>query len=95
MMKEILQILSIVLLIAAMVVIGICKSPVQVRPEYTTQISVETPDKIKNAISNVVSDLEKRDFVPVNLEVKWHPADKTYVVFAMGIDRTNLCKYEP
>lgn len=58
-------------------------------------ISVETPDKIENAISNVVSDLEKRDFVPVNLEVKWHPASKTYEIYARGIDKTKLGKYEP
>jgi hypothetical protein len=63
--------------------------------EYTVKISVETPDKIENAISNVVSDLEKRDFVPVYLDVKWYPAIKSYKIFARGIDRTKLEKYEP
>ena len=69
-------------------------SPVQVHSDYSTSISVETPDKIENAISNVVSDLKRRDFVPVNLEVKWYPSTKLYVIYARGIDRTNLSKYK-
>ena len=68
----------------------ICYSPVQLTSEYSTKISVDNPDKIENAISNVVSDLEKRDFVPVHLEVNWHPLGRTYVIYAKGIDRTKL-----
>ena len=68
----------------------ICYSPIKVTSDYSTKISVDKPDKIENAISNVVSDLEKRDFVPVSLEVNWHPLSKTYVIYAMGIDRTKL-----
>ena len=84
-----------ILLIMVGVGFVFCYSPVQVQSEYSTQISVDKPDKIENAISNVISDLEKRDFVPVHLEVNWHPLSKTYVVYAKGIDRTNLNKYEP
>ena len=69
--------------------------PTPVESEYSTTMSVDKPDKIENAISNVVSDLNKRDFVPVNLDVKWHPLSKTYVINASGIDRTKLCNYEP
>ena len=65
-------------------------SPTVLSTDYLTKISVDKPDKIENAISNVVADLEKRDFVPVNLEVRWHPAGKTFVVYAEGIDRTKL-----
>lgn len=79
-----------VMLIVAGIVFAICYSPVQVPSEYSTKISVDKPDKIENAISNVVSDLEKRDFVPVHLEVNWHPSSKTYVIYAEGIDRTKL-----
>jgi hypothetical protein len=66
-----------------------------VTPAYSTGIFVDKPDKIESAISNVVSDLRKRDFVLINLGVNWHPASKTYVVYARGIDRTKLGKYEP
>ena len=69
--------------------------PTPVESEYSTTMSVDKPDKIENAISNVVSDLSKRDFVPVNLSVDWHPVSKTYIIYASGIDRTKLCKYEP
>ena len=68
----------------------ICYSPVGVASDYSTRIYVDKPDKIENAISNVVSDLGKRDFVPVHLEVNWHPLGKTYVIYAKGIDRTKL-----
>ena len=94
-MKLILQILSI-LLVVSMGVLALCDcSPVQLQSEYATKISVDKPDKIENAISNVVSDLVRRDFVPVYLEVKWYPAIKSYKIYARGIDRTKLGKYEP
>ena len=73
----------------------ICYSPVGVTYDYSTSISVDKPDKIENAISNVVSDLGKRDFVPVSMTVRWHPASKTYVIRMGGFDRTKLNKYEP
>ena len=89
MMKLIMPIV-VILFIVSMVVFGLCYSPVHLQSDYTTKVSVDKPDKIENAISNVVSDLEKRDFVPVYLEVRWHPASKTYVIHANGIDRTKL-----
>ena len=94
MMKLIAEIMFI-LLIVSMVVVALCYSPVQLQSDYSTKISVDKPDKIENAISNVVSDLEKRDFVLVNLVVKWYPTSKTYKIYASGIDRTKLGKYEP
>lgn len=83
------------LLVLAVILSPIFLLPGPVKSEYHTTMSVDKPDKIENAISNVVSDLSKRDFVPVNLDVKWHPLSKTYVIYASGIDRTKLCKYEP
>jgi hypothetical protein len=89
MIKVIMPIVGILLIISG-VVFALCQSPVQLPYDYSTKISVNKPDKIENAISNVVSDLEKRDFVPVHLEVNWHPLGKTYVIYAKGIDRTKL-----
>ena len=94
-MKLIAQMVVILLPIVSMVGYAIYYSPTLLQSEYITKISVDKPDKIENAISNAVSDLDKRDFVPVNLEVKWFPANKTYVIYAKGIDRTHLGKYEP
>ena len=94
-MKLIAQMVVILLPIVSIVGYAIYYSPTLLQSEYTTKISVDKPDKIENTISNAVSDLEKRDFVPVNLEVKWFPANKNYVIYVKGIDRTKLGKYEP
>ena len=90
----------IVQMFFVLLVIGLILSPIfllpgPVKSEYYTTMSVDKPDKIENAISNVVSELRRKDFVPVNLSVDWHPVSKTYVINASGIDRTKLCNYEP
>jgi len=90
MMKSFVQIVCILLPFAVISGFMLCYCPIELRSEYSTKISVDKSDKIENAISNVVSNLEKRDFVPVHLEVKWHPLGKTYVIYAKGIDRTKL-----
>lgn len=94
MTKLIAQIVGIILIVSVGVFV-LCYSPVQVTSEYSTKIDVDKPDKIENAISNVVSDLEKRNFVPINPEVTWNPANKTYRIYASGTDRAKLGKYEP
>lgn len=94
MTKVIMPIVGILLIIFG-VVFALCYSPVQLPYDYSTKISVDKSDKVENAISNVVFDLKKRDFVPVHLEVNWRPLGKTYVIYAQGIDRTHLGKYEP
>ena len=88
-MSRIVLIVGFLLIVVGMG-LALFYSPVQLRAEYSTRISVDRPDKIENAISNVVSDLEKRGFVPVNLDVNWNPISKTYVVYAKGIDRIKL-----
>lgn len=88
-MMKFLPIVGILLIVVGIGFV-ICYSPIRVQSEYSTKISVDKPDKIENAISNVMADLEKRTFVPVHLEVNWHPLSKTYVVYANGIDRTKL-----
>ena len=87
-----MKFVPIVGLLLSVFLIGfaICYSPVGVTSDYSTRISVDKSDKIESAISNVVSDLGKRDFVPVHLEVNWHPLGKTYVIYAKGIDRNKL-----
>ena len=94
-MKKLIVPMFFALLGIAVILSPIFLIPAAVKSEYYTTMSVDKPDKIETAISNVVSDLSKRDFVPVNLDVKWNPLCKTYVIYASGIDRTKLCKYEP
>ena len=94
-MKNLIVPMFFVLLGIALFLSPIFCLPTPVESEYSTTMSVDKPDKIENAISNVVSDLKRRDFVPVSLSVDWHPLSKTYVIYVSGIDRTKLCKYEP
>ena len=94
-MKKLIVPMFFVLLSDAVILTHIFLMPGQVKSEYSTTMSVDKPDKLENAISNVVSDLPRRGFVPVKLEVDWHPVSKTYVIYASGIDRTKLCRYEP
>lgn len=94
-MKNLIVPMFFVLLGIALILSPIFCLPTPVESEYSTTISVDKPDKIENAISNVVSDLKRKDFVPVSLSVDWHPLRKTYVIYASGIDRTKLCNYEP
>ena len=95
MMKLILQIVGILLVISIIVWVLCDCSPIQLQYDYTEKISVDKPDKIETVISNAMSDLRRRDFVPVNLAVKWYPAIKTYKIYASGIDRAKLENYEP
>ena len=94
-MKNMIVPMFFVLLGVALFLSPIFCLPTPVESEYSTTISVDKSDKIETAISNVVSDLKRKDFVPVSLSVDWHPLSKTYVIYASGIDRTKLCNYEP
>ena len=94
-MNKLIVQMFFVLLVIALILSPIFLLPGPVKSEYHTTVSVDKPDKIENAISNVVSDLRRKDFVPVELSVDWHPVSKTYIIYASGIDRTKLCKYEP
>ena len=94
-MNKLIVPMFFVLLGIALILSPIFLLPGPVKSEYYTTVSVDKPDKIENAISNVVSELRKRDFVPVELRVDWHPVSKTYIIYASGIDRTKLCNYEP
>ena len=94
-MNKLIVQMFFVLLVIGLILSPIFLMPGPVKSEYYTTVSVDKPDKIENAISNVVSDLRRKDFVPVNLSVDWHPVSKTHIINASGIDRTKLCNYEP
>ena len=70
-------------------------TPSEVGSDYITSVVVDDSQKIEGAISNLVTDIHKRDFVPVFLSVKQKPIGKCYEVYARGITRENLLKLEP
>ena len=70
-------------------------TPSEIGSDYITSVVVDDSQKIEGAISNLVADIRKRDFVPVSLTVNHKPIGNCYVVYARGITRENLLKLEP
>ena len=62
-----------------------------VRCDYKTTVVVDDSSKVEWAISNVVNDVEERNFVITKLEVEtWH--DQSFRVTCGGISQANLLK---
>lgn len=68
----------------------VIKAPTAMEGDYSAKVEVAKPDEIENAISNVVSDVRKRDFVPIAVGVVWVPLRNCYSVKAKGITRDKL-----
>lgn len=70
-------------------------APEGIEGDYSAKVEVAKPDEIENAISNVVSDVRRRDFVPIGVGVVWVPARNCYSVKATGITREKLINHKP
>ena len=70
-------------------------TPSEVGSDYNTSIVVDDSSKIEGAISNLITDIHKRDFVPIFLSVKQKSIGKCYKVYARCITRENLLKIKP
>ena len=88
MLIAVVGILGLSILLASM-------TPSEIRSDYIASVVVDDSQKIEGAISNLVADIRKRDFVPVSLTVNHKPIGNCYVVYARGITRENLLKLEP
>ena len=95
--KTIATIASIVfvMLIVSLMVWCVINAPQDVGHDYCAKVEVAKPDDIENAISNLVSDVRKRDFVPIGVGVVWIPARNCYSVKAKGITRDKLITRTP
>lgn len=74
---------------------SVINAPEGIEEDYSAKVDVEKPDEIENAISNVVSDVRKRDFVPIGVGVIWVPLRNCYSVKAKGITREKLTNHKP
>ena len=70
-------------------------SPNGIEGDYSAKVEVAKPDEIENTISNVVSDVRKRDFVLIGVSVVWVPVRSCYSVEATGITRDKLINHKP
>ncbi len=70
-------------------------TPSEVGSDYITSVVVDDSQKIEGAISNLVADIRKRDFVPIGVGVIWVPRRNCYSVEAKGITRDKLISHKP
>lgn len=92
--KVIATIVFIVMLLSFLVWI-VVNAPEGIGWDYCANVEVAKSDEIENAISNVVSDVRRRDFVPVGVDVIWNPSRNCYFVKAKGITRGKLITRTP
>ena len=94
-MGRIIAIIAAAVFLVSFLVWSVINAPEGMEGDYSAKVEVEKPDEIENAISNVVSDVRKRDFVPIGVGVIWVPLRNCYSVKAKGITREKLINYKP
>ena len=94
-MGKIIASVVFIVLLVSFLVWCVINAPEGIEGDYSAKVEVAKPDEIENAISNVVSDVRKRDFVPIGVGVIWVPYRNCYSVKAKGITRDRLINHKP
>lgn len=94
-MGKIIAIIASVVFIVPFLVWCVVTTPEGIEGDYSAKVEVAKLDEIENAISNVVSDVRKRDFIMIGVGVVWIPARSCYSVKAKGITRDKLITRTP
>lgn len=94
-MGKVIATIVFIVLLLGFLVWSVVNAPEGIEGDYSAKVEVENPDEIENAISNVVSDIRKRDFVPIGVGVIWVPMRNCYSVKAKGIIRNRLISLKP
>ena len=82
----------IIIAIAVILALVFILAPEPIVYDYSFGVEVDKSEKIETAISNVVNDICRRDFVVTGLEVKWHPAKRYWRVYGTGTSRADILK---
>lgn len=61
--------------------------------DYEHVITVDKPEKVEAAVSNVLHLLERRDFVPTGLEIR-RTFGGSYIVRGYGVDRGHMLQWD-
>lgn len=72
------------------VALGITPAHKQVPCDYEKRIEVDKAEKVPQAITNAIQDVESRNFIVVNLQVRECFIDRTFEVRAKGLDKGSL-----
>ena len=94
-MGKVITIIVFIVLLVSFLVWSVVNAPTAMEGDYSAKVEVAKPDEIENAISNVVSDVRRRDFVPIAVRVVWVPVRNCYSVKAKGITREKLTNHKP
>lgn len=85
------------IIIGIMVLIGwvMLKSPVPVESAYVKIIDVDDSEKIEQALSNAVNDVESRNFIVTEILLKKCPLGDVFSIKVGGQDRGRLLSLRP
>ena len=61
--------------------------------DYKHTITVDSPEKVEAAVSNVLHLLVHRDFVPTGLEIR-KKASGAYIIRGYGVDRGHMLQWD-
>ena len=77
-------------LVGAIVALATIPAYKQVPCDYEKRIEVDKAEKVPQAITNAILDVESRNFVVVNLQVRECFIDRTFEVRVKGLDKGSL-----
>ena len=82
--------IAIAIAIAVLLALVFILAPEPIMYDYRFSVDVDKSEKIETAVSNVVNDICRRDFIVTGLEVKWHPAKRYWRVYGTGTSRARI-----
>ena len=86
--------LCIALGMAFTLALGVCLFvPDPVSPDYTVTVDVDKSEKVEQAVSNVMHEVVRRDFVPAYLDIR-RTFNGGFTVRCRGIERGNLLRLD-
>lgn len=92
-MENTLKAISLIVIIIAVILTPVfILAPEPIVYDYSFGVSVDKSEKIETAMSNVVNDICRHDFVVTGLEVKWYPAKRCWRVYGTGTSRVSILK---
>ena len=90
-------VIGLIAMISIFAAIGwlLLKSPVPVESSYVKIIDVDDSEKIEQALSNAVNDVESRNFIVTEISLKRCPLDNSFSIKVGGQDRGRILSLRP
>lgn len=91
--KEVLRVVAIIATVCVAIGALLTVVPTLVEWDYKHVITVDKPEKVEAAVSNVLHLLERRDFVPTGLEIR-RKFGGSYIIRGYGVDRGRMLRWD-